>query len=70
MSVRAQAALTAAQGGHSTGVQAMITTSQPLQFLISADWEGNMKVWLHDLLAPLKCAAPSMSGMSLGWPAA
>ena len=39
-----QAALTAAHGGHSSGVQAMITISQPHQFLISADWEGNMKV--------------------------
>jgi len=45
-----QAALTAAQGGHSTGVQAMITISQPLQFLVSADWEGNMKVRLVALL--------------------
>ncbi len=48
-----QAALTAAQGGHSTGVQAMITISQPLQFLISADWEGNMKVRLVALLNQL-----------------
>lgn len=43
----AQAALSAAQGGHALGVQSMVTISQPHQFLLSGDWEGNIKVCLH-----------------------
>lgn len=39
-----QAALSAAQGGHTVGVQCMVVISQPHQFLISGDWEGNLKV--------------------------